>query len=65
LTYSHAIKTWKYVKTSCGEDGQVSGTAGCNNHFASYEADAEADSITMGEVGSTMITCAEPEGIME
>jgi len=53
------------ITASFGDDGQVSGTAGCNNYFASYEADAEAGTITIGQAGSTMMACAEPEGIME
>jgi heat shock protein HslJ len=53
------------ITASFGDDGQVTGTAGCNNYFASYEADAEAGTITIGQAGSTMMACAEPEGIME
>ncbi len=53
------------ITASFGEDGQVSGTAGCNNYFASFEADAEAGTITIGQAGSTMMACEEPEGIME
>jgi heat shock protein HslJ len=53
------------ITANFGEDGQVSGLAGCNNYFASYEAAAEAGTISIGEAGSTMMACAEPEGIME
>jgi heat shock protein HslJ len=48
-----------------GDDGQVGGTAGCNNYFASFEADAEAGTISIGQAGSTMMACEGPEGIME
>lgn len=48
-----------------GADGQVSGTAGCNNYFGPFEADAEAGTLSVGEIGSTMMACADPEGIME
>lgn len=46
-----------------GEDGRVSGSAGCNNYFASYEIDAA--SISIGPAASTRKMCAQPEGIME
>jgi heat shock protein HslJ len=38
-------------------DGNVGGTAGCNNYFASYEVDGS--SLTVGVVGSTMMACAQ------
>jgi uncharacterized lipoprotein YbaY len=44
-------------------DGQVAGSAGCNNYFASYESTDY--SLTVGPAGSTMMFCAEPEGAME
>lgn len=47
-----------------GDDGQLSGTAGCNNYFAAYEADAATGTITIGQSGSAMMACEEPEGIM-
>ncbi len=43
------------------KDGQVSGTAGCNRYFSSYETDGS--SLTTGPIGSTMMYCA-PEAIM-
>jgi uncharacterized lipoprotein YbaY len=45
------------------KDGQIAGSAGCNNYFASYERTEE--SITFGEAGSTRMMCNEPEGIMD
>ena len=48
-----------------GDDGQVSGTAGCNNYFASYEAEAEAGTITIDQIGLTDMACEGPDGIME
>jgi heat shock protein HslJ len=59
------VITGTEITASFAEDGQVSGTAGCNSYFASYEADPAAGTITIGDVGSTMMACAEPEGIME
>lgn len=46
-----------------GEDGQLSGNAGCNNYSAAYEIDGE--SITIGPAITTRMACGEPEGIME
>ena len=37
--------------------GQVSGTAGCNRYFGSYEIDGET--ITFSPMGSTRMACAE------
>lgn len=45
------------------QDGQLTGSAGCNSYFASYETDDDA--IRIGPVGSTRMACSEPEGIME
>jgi heat shock protein HslJ len=44
-------------------EGTVSGSAGCNHYFGSYEVDGEA--ITFGLLGSTLMACLEPEGIMQ
>ena len=46
-----------------GEDGRVTGSAGCNQYFASWETAAE--SITIGMPATTRMACAEPDGIME
>lgn len=46
-----------------GEDGQMSGTAGCNNYSAGYSVDGNA--ITIGPAISTMMFCGDPEGVME
>jgi heat shock protein HslJ len=46
-----------------GDDGQLTGIAGCNNYFASYEADGE--NISISGVGMTEKFCVEPEGIMD
>lgn len=43
------------------KDGQVTGTAGCNRYFGSYETDG--DSLTIGPAGSTMMYCP-PEELM-
>ena len=46
-----------------GEDGTLSGSAGCNNYSAGYEVDG--NNISIGLPISTMMACAEPAGIME
>jgi heat shock protein HslJ len=46
-----------------GEDGQLSGSAGCNNYTAAYEIDG--DQIKIGPAATTRMACGEPEGIME
>jgi heat shock protein HslJ len=45
------------------EDGQLTGSAGCNNYTAAYEVDGE--SIAIGPAATTRMMCNEPEGIME
>ncbi len=46
-----------------GEDGTLSGSAGCNNYSAGYEADDV--NIKIGPAAVTMMMCAEPEGVMD
>jgi heat shock protein HslJ len=46
-----------------GEDGTLTGSAGCNTYRATYEADR--GTITIGEPAATRKACAEPEGVME
>jgi heat shock protein HslJ len=46
-----------------GEDGSLSGAAGCNNYTTSYTVDG--DQITIGPAATTRMLCAEPEGVME
>jgi heat shock protein HslJ len=44
-------------------DGErVSGTAGCNNYFGSASI---GEKVEFGQLGSTMMMCQEPEGLME
>jgi heat shock protein HslJ len=47
-----------------GGDGTLSGSAGCNNYTASYEADDDGN-ISIGPAATTRMMCSEPEGIME
>ncbi len=45
-----------------GDDGRITGSAGCNHYFASYEV--KGLSITVGPAGSTEMYCTAP-GVME
>ena len=51
------------ISAHFGDDGRVTGSAGCNQYFASYEVKGESISIAMP--GATRRFCAEPEGIMD
>lgn len=44
-------------------DGKLSGSAGCNNYTAAYEASGR--SIKIGPAASTRKMCADPAGVME
>jgi heat shock protein HslJ len=46
-----------------GEDGSLSGTAGCNNLMSGYTV--SGNEITIEPAASTRMMCAEPAGIME
>ncbi len=46
-----------------GDDGQLSGSAGCNNYMTSYEVSDQ--SLRVGQIASTRKLCAEPAGVME
>jgi heat shock protein HslJ len=56
-----ALTTTK-VTLDFGKEGQITGTAGCNHYFASYEV--KGSSITIGQAGSTLMYCGEP-GVMD
>jgi heat shock protein HslJ len=45
------------------DNGQVSGSAGCNNFTGGYTMDGDA--IVIGPLATTMKMCGEPEGVME
>jgi uncharacterized lipoprotein YbaY len=46
-----------------GPDGNLTGSAGCNNYNATYQVDGE--SISIEPAMTTLRACSEPEGIME
>jgi heat shock protein HslJ len=51
------------VTATFGEDGQLSGSAGCNSYNATYTADG--GTMTIGPAVSTKMACAEPAGVQE
>jgi heat shock protein HslJ len=46
-----------------GADGNLTGTAGCNNYRAGFKVDG--NNITIELAATTQMFCAEPEGIMD
>jgi heat shock protein HslJ len=42
---------------------QISGSAGCNTYFGTYEA--SGDELSIGDVAVTEMWCMEPEGVMD
>ncbi|WFN33590.1 META domain-containing protein [Methanogenium sp. S4BF] len=46
-----------------GADGQVTGSAGCNDYLAPYTVSGME--MTIGPVGSTRMYCDSPDGVME
>jgi heat shock protein HslJ len=51
------------ITAEFGEDGTLSGSAGCNGYKASYIVDG--DTLQIGPPASTRKICSEPEGVME
>ena len=51
------------ISAEFGEDGQVTGSAGCNNYFANYWTDD--NEIEIGPAAATRMLCSEPEGVMQ
>jgi heat shock protein HslJ len=46
-----------------GTTKQVTGSAGCNTYFSSYEA--SGNELSFSDVANTEMYCDEPEGVME
>ena len=46
-----------------GDNGEMSGSAGCNQYIGSYTV--SGNTIQIGQLGTTFRLCAEPEGVME
>lgn len=51
------------ITMTFGNDGKVSGNAGCNRFTADYSV--EEMSIRIGQAASTKMMCLEPAGVME
>lgn len=51
------------ITASFGEDGALSGSAGCNTYNSTYTTDG--GTIEIDESSSTKMACAEPDGVME
>ncbi len=51
------------ITLSFGEDGKVSGNAGCNNFSGSYTV--EGDALSIGPLATTRKMCAQPQGVMQ
>jgi heat shock protein HslJ len=49
--------------TASFENGEISGSAGCNHYSGRYQV--KGNKITISEVASTLMACPEPEGLME
>jgi heat shock protein HslJ len=50
------------ITATFADDGTVSGSAGCNNYFGSYQA--RVNTLTIGALATTLMTCNSPAGIM-
>lgn len=57
------VLTGTEITANFGTDGQLSGSAGCNQYFAGFTVDGDA--LTIDMPGSTMRFCPEPPGVME
>jgi heat shock protein HslJ len=51
------------LTASFGDDGSLSGNAGCNGYTGTFSVDG--DQITIGPLASTMKMCDEPAGVMD
>ena len=51
------------ITADFSDEGTMTGSGGCNNYSASYEA--TEDTISIGMTVSTEMACMDPEGVME
>jgi heat shock protein HslJ len=58
-----SVLTGTEVSANFGVDGNLTGSAGCNNYMANYQI--EDNKIDIGPAAATRMLCSEPEGIME
>jgi heat shock protein HslJ/uncharacterized protein YraI len=52
-----------HANANFGTNGEVSGSAGCNNFNTTYQVNG--NNVTIGQAASASMLCPEPEGIME
>lgn len=65
---SWQLKRWRYEEpivspapiTLTYENGTLSGHAGCNRYFASIKAGSTPGDVTIAEIGTTRMSCADP-----
>ena len=62
-TYNDARPIDGALPTMEFEDGQVSGTTGCNHYSGSYQI--KGDTISFSALSQTEMACMDPEGVME
>jgi heat shock protein HslJ len=58
-----SLITGSAIDADFGEDGTISGSAGCNRYNGPFVT--EGKQIQIGPVASTMMACIEPEGVAE
>ena len=46
-----------------GDDGNITGNAGCNDYFGSWRMDD--DDLSFGAIAATEMMCSEPAGVMD
>jgi heat shock protein HslJ len=51
------------ITADFGDDGKLTGSAGCNKYNATYKT--KGSKITIGDVSATEMACTGPEGVME
>lgn len=51
------------ITANFGADGEVSGSAGCNQYFATYAIAGKE--LTFAQLAFTEMACLEPAGVME
>ena len=51
------------IITATFQNGEITGSAGCNSYFSSYQV--KGHEIEIGVVGQTEMACLDPEGVME
>ncbi|MBP6515067.1 MAG: META domain-containing protein [Steroidobacteraceae bacterium] len=58
-----SVATGSSLTLAFGEDGRITGSAGCNTYTAPFELADET--IKLGPAAATRMMCAAPEGVMD